>query len=392
MSFLKIIALPAGLLCLSALVLLAGYWVERLRWAVIALMMAIVLFLLAGVIPSPQGVEVKGLFQSSFFMFLAAVLAMAMVWACFRRRPALSQIPFWMAHAGVALALGGAAVDHFWGKSHQLVMPLHEPPSKQFQNMDKVDPRSMMGGGMTEMPFMMRLGKLDVFSYDPKAYQVYRSGPTSDGKVEFKPAGQIAPQLETMKGRDDKPVQIWTISLAKIPGLDKEWAEEKIPVGQLVPGKGTRLRKMVPLGELSLACDPPPPDKTIDAKLEFNEGKEMVAQDFTVNHPAAYKGWRFYMMSYDTEQFQWAMITARHDPGRGVVIAGLWLVILGVAGICFWRPRNSPPASPNAPAGPGAAVSQNRFDDGPRRHRPRRRRSGGSGQGPTPPAPREGGN
>ncbi len=394
----SVIPILVGLL--AALILLAGYWVGRLRWAAIALMMVIVLFLLAGVIPDLHGAVVKGLFQSPFFMFLGAVLAVGTIWACFRRRPAVSQIPFWIAHAGIGLVLAGGAVDHFWGVSHQLVMPLHEPPSRQFQSMGRMEAGNQ-GPEMTEMPFMMRLGQLEVFSYDPKCYRVYRSQPTADGNVEFKLAGEVVPYLETMKMQAENPkdpeqsMQLWMVSLAKVPGLGPEWAKETIPVGQLVPGKGSRLRRQVPLGELALECDPPA-DKTIDVKLEFGEGKEMVPKPFPINHPAAYQGWRFYMMSYDSQQFQWALVTARHDPGRGVVVAGLWLIILGVAGLCFWR-RRPEPAAPSSAPGPRPAS----FSDQPRegdgwRPRSRRRRSG-SRRGPSGPssmtsAPREGGN
>jgi hypothetical protein len=380
----------------------------------IYLMVLIVLFLLAGVIPGHDGVAV-GIFQSPMFILLGVFMVIGVVATSVRRQLAASQIPFWLAHAGIALVLVGGAVDHFWGVSHQLVMPLHEPPSRQFQSVGTKMKPGGMGAEMPEMPFMMRLSRLEIFSYDPKRYQVYQAKPTSDGGSEFKRIGEVAPMLDIVKGPDEQPVSLWIVDLAKVPGLGKEWENEKIPVGQLVPDKGSRLRRQVPLGEVALECDTPP-DQTIDVAIEFNEGKEMPVlgnrfkqwvqrwcsrlhcrqdmpnQSFTINHPAVYQGWRFYMMDYDRQQFQWAMITARHDPGRSTVIAGLWLVILGVAGLCFWRRRPGPTEPPSRP-GPSSDRPP-RDGNGPRRPRWRRRRSGGPDREPMAPAgtPREGGN
>jgi hypothetical protein len=57
--------------------------------------------------------------------------------------------------------------------------------------------------------------------------------------------------------------------------------------------------------------------------------------ELRVNHPVAFGGWRFHLVSCD-ESGTMAYLSARRDPGRGVVIAGIWAAIAGVAAMC-WR-------------------------------------------------------
>ena len=51
-------------------------------------------------------------------------------------------------------------------------------------------------------------------------------------------------------------------------------------------------------------------------------------------------------MSHDTQNNEYIVITARRDPGRGCVIAGIWMIIVGVAVLCWFsqsRKEVSPP-------------------------------------------------
>ena len=69
-------------------------------------------------------------------------------------------------------------------------------------------------------------------------------------------------------------------------------------------------------------------------------------QPFSVNHPLDFHGWRFYLMSHDTQNNEYIVITARRDPGRGCVIAGIWMIIAGVAVLC-WFSQSRKEVSPN---------------------------------------------
>jgi len=57
----------------------------------------------------------------------------------------------------------------------------------------------------------------------------------------------------------------------------------------------------------------------------------------SINHPAQFKGWRFYLMSYDQMRQSYVQLSVRRDPGRNAVIAGIWLTIIGTFVLCFRR-------------------------------------------------------
>ncbi len=56
-----------------------------------------------------------------------------------------------------------------------------------------------------------------------------------------------------------------------------------------------------------------------------------------VNRPVSYDGWRFYLINYDRQNPspRFLNITARYDPGRNVVILGIWMLMLGTFIICL---------------------------------------------------------
>ena len=82
------------------------------------------------------------------------------------------------------------------------------------------------------------------------------------------------------------------------------------------------------------------------AQLTLPDGTALPPQPFSVNHPLDFHGWRFYLMSHDTQNNEYIVITARRDPGRGCVIAGIWMIIAGVAVLC-WFSQSRKEVSPN---------------------------------------------
>ena len=79
-----------------------------------------------------------------------------------------------------------------------------------------------------------------------------------------------------------------------------------------------------------------------EADLVFT-GPETSRQRLRVNHPVTHGGWRFYLTSYDTVARRYIVVTARRDPGRCLVIPGIWMVIAGTAGLCWFRKRRTTP-------------------------------------------------
>lgn len=277
------------------------------------------------------------LFRSPLFIVLAAVLGVGLLWVSATRPFSGRQLPFWICHLGCIVIGGGAIASHFLSEKHMIVMPLgyEVAPSTVFQSAE-----GMMGEPV-QMPFPMSIGGFRVEIFDPEIYFLYKfKPPAKDGEE-----GSYE-QVATVPVRADK-----MLDLSKVPGIPKDLAAEPIQAG-LATDAGNRWSSHIPLGEYLLVWDRPA-DKSVSAELNIGAGeKPETVVPFQLNAPAEYRGWRFYLMGYDQQRLSWATLSARRDPGRDWVLAGCWLVIAGVALMCF---RRSPMPSAPAPASEGGA-------------------------------------
>ena len=74
------------------------------------------------------------------------------------------------------------------------------------------------------------------------------------------------------------------------------------------------------------------------ARLRFTGSDgAAVEREAAVNHPAVYRGWRFYLVSGDLDFGRHAVLLARRDPGRNTVAGGMLAVMVGVALTCLLR-------------------------------------------------------
>jgi len=62
-----------------------------------------------------------------------------------------------------------------------------------------------------------------------------------------------------------------------------------------------------------------------------------INRELKVNHPVKHAGWCFFLMSYDTEARRYVVLSARNDPGRKIVFAGIGMLMIGCTMICFRR-------------------------------------------------------
>jgi len=77
--------------------------------------------------------------------------------------------------------------------------------------------------------------------------------------------------------------------------------------------------------------------KMYEARLHFTDAMEEPGEWVRVNQPVAHGGWLFYLQSYDQMARRFVVLKARRDPGRYPVFTGMWLMIVGVAILCFRR-------------------------------------------------------
>ena len=275
---------------------------------VVLLMGALVLFLLAGVIPVPGGLHVDSIYYSPVFMLLLLLLSLLSIWCGLRRKFGLKQTGFYLVHFGIVLILAGAFTGYLIGVKGVLQLSVRPPVA--------TDRLPMTGHAPVKLGFDVAAENFQVKFYPPM-YQLFRALPpekTVPGQMPYEKAGEFA--------ADEQGV-------CKIKGLGavsnlwnevrQEWTE----------------RKMLPDGSvLHLAGQTP----SFFGVTLLIEGQKLPV---SINHPADYKGWRFYLMSYDQQNQSYVQLSARRDPGRNAVIAGIWVVIAGAFIFCFRKEGGS---------------------------------------------------
>ena len=270
----------------------------------------LLLLLLTGGIPVSGGVHAYGVFYSPVFILLLALLSGLSVWCCVRRGFLLKQAGFYFAHLGVAVILAGAFAGYLAGEKGMLQLSLR---SRQFAGGIQRPDQSRVAFG-----FEVAAEEFKVEFYPP-VYQLYRPLPPEkirSGQMPFEAAGEFSPD-----GRTE-----WDLGeygRFEVASLWNELEQQWIP--------------RYPLGDgamLFLAGRTP---RFYGVTLRIRDGEQEKKLPVSINHPAGYRGWRFYLMSYDQAAQRTVQLSARRDPGRGAVIAGIWMLIAGTCLLCFRR-------------------------------------------------------
>ena len=276
----------------------------RLPVIVLALL---VLLMVAGVLPSPGGMQ-SVVFRTPVFLSLLGLLAAALLWCSLGRGLSWRRLPLRLLHVGVVVLLLGALVEFLAGVKTVVRLPLiAEHVVREF----RIGPDKFVSPG-----FGVSVTDFRVAYYDPD-YQLCKSSASSNG------AGHVV--LQTVRpGRDgaydfgEAAGKVRATEL-KDPASGK-WVEER------VLGNGLTLRMS------------PPVARSYAAVLRFT-GKDGRIRDesLAVNHPVDYEGWRFGLESYDPAALRYIVVAAKWAPGWSLVRAGIWMVIVGTAVVGFGR-------------------------------------------------------
>ena len=168
------------------------------------------------------------------------------------------------------------------------------------------------------LPFSLGVTRFRVDRFDP-AYALYL--PPTEEVDEYSYVESYTPGRGGVTlGPDD------VVPLTRLRPEGGEWVEQVVLADQ-------RMLSRLPAG-----------DKHYEAQVvirdEAVEG-EAVEKEFTlaVNQPVSYRGWRFYLVSYDRQhgEARYINLTARRDPGRNVLIAGIWMLMAGTFLLCLMR-------------------------------------------------------
>ena len=281
-----------------------GYDSPPMRFGILLLCL-IVLLLLTAVLPIGGGRDATDVYYSPVLLLLLALLSGSSVWCCFKRRFSAKRIGFYLVHLGVVAILAGAFIGYLAGTKGTLQLSL--TPSQPTGRL------LTEGGDTLEFGFKVAAEGFEVQFYPP-LYQLFRSLPPDQirpGQMPFERAGELD------AGRD----KVWKIGGAEfaVSNLRKDgaWVE--------------RHR----LDDGSVLFRGPQTPSYFGVTLLI-DGKKLPV---SINHPAGYKGWRFYLMSYDQMARRFVQISARRDPGRNTVIAGIWITMAGTFLLGFRREK-----------------------------------------------------
>lgn len=274
--------------------------------AAVILLCLLVLFMIAGAIPVQAGIQVV-VFKTPLFLLLAGVLVVLLLKCSFGRRLSWRRLPFLLTHIGTAAILAGAAIGFALGRKAELGLPITE--HHVARDIPLRDGTTLnMGFGVTVREFTV--------DYYSARYGLYR------------------PPAVTM-GADTDYDLINEITV-EADGTADLGAAGQITSGELRDGEGGEWKTQYVLENGCVLQYVSSTARSFTAQLRFTDDEENTTDaELSVNHPVTFGGWRIYLMSYDQDARRYVVLNARRDPGRNMVIIGIWLVIVGTGLMCF---------------------------------------------------------
>lgn len=274
-----------------------------MRFAIV-IFCAVILLLLSGVIPVGKGLSATAVYTSPMMILLLGLLSVSCLKCCLKRR----SVGFLMVHIGVVVILAGAFTGYVAGKKGTVQLQLLRP----------VAASGLTGENPVPFGFEVAAKDFEVKFYPP-IYHLYCPVPPDQIQPGQMPFGKVAEYDTTGK----EFLDIEGVGRVEVSNL---WNE--------VRGEWTQRRMLDAGAFLHLASQTP---SHYGVTLQVVDGEKQLELPISINHPAGYKGWRFYLMSYDQRSRSYVVLSARHDPGRNAVIAGIWIVMIGTFVLCFRR-------------------------------------------------------
>ena len=267
------------------------------------LLSVVVLFLLAGVVPGPDGTS-AGLYRTPVFAALLGLVVVALGACALRRRG--RGVGFVLLHAGLAVVLLGAGLGFLFEERARFALPVD--PDLAIRRIHRAAGRPL------DLGFALTVTGARVETYPP----TYHLFPAADRATDAvgAPAGAFAPDGEGRLSLPDRPA----LPAAALRDAEGGWRDEVTLPGGAVLRRGAAVPKRYAVA-LHLSGD------------AAASGAHLLA----VNRPVTCNGWRLYLMDLDPAGGGRVVLLARRDPGRALVIAGMWMSMVGACGLGFRR-------------------------------------------------------
>lgn len=267
---------------------------------------ALILLMLTAVLPVGKGLEATAVYTSPVMILLLTLLSASSVWCCMKRKFCAKQFGFHLVHLGVVVILAGAFTGYVAGEKGMVQLQLVRP----------VAVSGLAGGEPIPFGFDVVAKDFEVEFYPP-VYHLYRQ--ISQDQIQ---PGQMP--FEKTAEYDTAGKEFLDIDGIGRLEVSNLWNAAR---------GGWTLRRGLDNGAFfHLASQTP---SHYGVMLQIVDGKQAVELPISINHPAGYKGWRFYLMSYDQMNRSYVVLSARCDPGRRAVIIGIWMLIIGTFVLCL---------------------------------------------------------
>ncbi len=278
----------------------------------IMILAATVLFMMAGALPFIKAeADPVLVFQSPVFTGLLFLLAGSLFYCCWKRRSMSSRgLVFAIVHLSVILILLGAFLRFLKEEKFNIYVPVgvEQPAVRIDEKNNYVDPGFGFDVFATEF-------KIDYF--EPEEYDLYLIDSTNpDAEPELLKSFRI-------KGADEFDLgEYGTVNLEDLRDPDG------------IEGWKAHYRA----GDSAVLSLTEPAVRRYYAKLLFSGGEDGLEKEAEteINKPVTHGGWRFYFLSFDRPMKRYIVLTARRDPGRILVISGIWLLIVSITVYCWF--------------------------------------------------------
>lgn len=285
---------------------------DRVLQTGIAGLSALLLMVLAGAFPVDHDGQLV-IFRTPLFFALVLLIDLLLLISCFRRRPRVRQIAFFLSHAGLVVITAGAFCSWLAG-----------------ERLDKVRLPVAMGhaaerlhapsGREVDLGFSIEILNFSVTYYDP-VYSLFRSRvphPATEADYQF--VQKVDPRSAS--------------TLRETPAG---------PIDPAVLKDGTNwISRLEQPGGWVLQKQPAVPSR-FDASIRITNRGESSIYRLAVNHPLCVNGWRILLVSYGSTPVPYVELAFSRDPGRIWIISGIWCVLAGVSVLCLYMPKKKGP-------------------------------------------------
>lgn len=258
------------------------------------IMAVIAVFLVIGSVLSSFGLW-EGYYKSVFFIVFAAVFVAVMLWCLVFYKFSLKRLGFYLCHTGVLVIVVCSFIS--WGATKDTTFAIPINPNSFYGEVVQND------GSVLDFGFDIAVESFKVEKYDAE-YALYNS------KTDF----------------TENNLLMETVSQNR-KGIYDMGEYGNVPADQLKNENGIYAPYFVLDGGYTMVKYPEA-DKTYTAKLRILDG-ELSTVDISVNKPYTHKGWKFYLMGFDTEGMSYVNMYVKKDPGNIPFAIGIWMTLVG---------------------------------------------------------------